>query len=76
MVSLSNFYEVEIDLNLVKIEVNNIVEARIRAILIALLTCKFLSGSDCFAKLFTFEQLSYHKKIILNTNLVLSACKI
>ena len=61
---LSNFYEVESDLKFVKSEVNNIQEARVRAILIALLTCKFLRGSDCFAKLFTFEQLSMHTSII------------
>ena len=55
VVSLSQLYEVEPanDLVFVRVKVSDEIEAKCRAVLIAILTASYLKGSDCFAKVYT-----------------------
>jgi len=55
VVSLSQLYEVEPanDLVFVRVKVSDEIEAKCRAVLIAILTASYLKGSGCFAKVYT-----------------------
>jgi hypothetical protein len=78
VISLSDFFDVgeTFDYKFIKVTFENVAEARARAVLIALLTCRYLRGSNCFGKLYTLEQLVSIQRLEYETLMLLNAYKI